>query len=422
MNDPTDPVESVDILSQLAQPETRRNPYPFLHWLREHDPVHRTRAGFYLLSRHADVQWVLENTGSVFRGPDRERHPEALRHRSRMLFLNSIAMKDPPEHTRLRALLNRGLTPHHVWGLRERIAQISDRLLDAITEPLRDGETVDLHSSVSIPLTTGVFVELIGVPVADSAWLASLVADIYPAAMPLPQDGVVSYDEMLAKADECTAELESYFLELFAQRRRAPGEDLISALVAKRDDDLDQLGDDELISMLWILWVAGVETSAGGVDQCLRAMLIHPDQHGWLHGDLGQVTAFAGEALRCYGSSLFAGISRVATRDVEFDGGTIPAGSDVRPSLAAANRDPAVFPNPDRFDPSRDLDAALSFGHGMRSCPATSLSLAELTVSLPRIHARFPSLVSAGEPSWHERVATRLLRRLPAALDTRPNA
>lgn len=412
--------EPTDALGRLSEPEVRSNPYPFLGWLRENDPVHRTRAGFYLVTRHADVLWVLQNTGSVFRVPSSENpdteYPEARRHQSKAIFLNSFAMKDPPEHTRLRRLVARDFSPQRVERLRPRIGDICDRTLDAITAPLRDGEVVDLHRIFSMRLSTNITAALFGVPEDRCEWLAGMAADSVAATMTLSRDMVDRPEEMLARANESSGQITEYFRDLFAARRRSPEDDLISAMLAKHRNDPGQLTDDELLGTLWVLWIAGVENVAGAIDQGVRSMLNQPGECRWLRGDLTQATAFAEETVRCDASSLFAGIMRIATRDVELSGTVIPAGSDVRPSMAAANHDPSVFSDPDRFDPARDHKAALSFGHGMRRSPGKFLSLAAMTVSLPKIHARFPDLVAAGEPVWHDQVSTRYLRALPVSI------
>ncbi|HEY4454073.1 MAG TPA: cytochrome P450 [Pseudonocardiaceae bacterium] len=406
---------TTDVLAALAEPEIRRDPYPLLARLREQDPVHRTSKGFYLLTRHADVKWTFEQTGTVFLGPDRAQlaaqYPEAERHRAQQLFLNSIAMQNPPDHGRLRAPMVRAIHAASSSGLAARVETRCEELLDAISEPLRDGAVVDLHERLSLPLSTRVFADLLGVPDVDAPRLAGLITDIYPATMPLANGRAQSYDEVFAKADSAAEELCDHLVDLFDQRRDQPCDDIVSALVAQHDRNSAELSDDELIAMVWLLWVAGVETAAAGIDHGLRAAMIHRD-----HLRLDDGAAFGGEALRLYGSSLFAGVVRVATEDVRFGDVTIPVGSDVRPSTAAANRDPAVFADPDRFDPSRSQQESMSFGGGMRDCFAAPVARTELSVTLRRTRARFPELVAAGEPVWHQGVATRLMRTLPARL------
>jgi cytochrome P450 len=409
-----------DVLARLAEPEVRRNPFPLLGWLRENEPVYKTSVGFYLLTRHEDVMWVLRNTGDALLGPSpkllEEQYPEASQYRTQRLFLNSVAMKDPPEHGRLRGAVTNALSADLVNRLVPRIREICDGLLETLAGQVRDGETVDLHTQFSLPLSTTVFAELLGVPLTDADWLANLIAEIYTATMPMADENVATYAERFSRADERSARLTAYFLELFEQRRQTPHDDLVSALVSRRTSGVHQLSDDELLSMVWILWVAGVETAAGGIDHGLRAMLVHRDQTHWIHGTDSDVQAFGEESLRLYGSSLYAGIVRIASRDLRFGDVVIPAGSDVRPSTASANRDPGVFADPDAFDPSRSHQLSVSWGYGMRHCFGAHLARAEMNVALLMMHSRFPDLALAGEPTWHDGVSTRLMRGLPAAV------
>src|SRR5262245_30029385 len=154
----------MDVLAEFAAPDFRRDPYPFLRWLRENEPVHRTSVGFYLVSTYADAALVQRETGDLFRGPDKSRlaqqYAAALRHPSMAFRLDAMLLKDPPEHTRLRRLVAREFTPKRVSALVDRIATLCDELLDAIDEPLRDGAVVDLHATLAKPLTLNVIAEL----------------------------------------------------------------------------------------------------------------------------------------------------------------------------------------------------------------------------------------------------------------------
>ena len=244
----------MDVLERFASPEFRADPHPYLHQLRRSDPVHRTSAGYYLLSRHTDAWWTLRNTGTVFRAPDRDQlarqYPQALRHRAVAVQLESIAGKNPPEHTRLRRLVNRDLTAGRIAGLTDRIVALCDRLLDEIEQPLRDGVEVDLHHALSLPLTLQVFGDLLGVPEDDREMLSSTAIAV------MTSFGSPS-EEALRVADEQTDRIAAYFDDLVGRRRRAPCHDLVSALARVRDEDPDRLDDAELTSMLWILWLSG---------------------------------------------------------------------------------------------------------------------------------------------------------------------
>ncbi|WP_406440287.1 cytochrome P450 [Streptomyces sp. NBC_01613] len=388
---------TVDALILLSSPEAARDPYPVLARLREEEPVHRTPAGFWLVSRHADAQALL--AGDALRAP--EQLPAAGGHASLAMRLDTMLLKDGAEHARLRRLVARDFTPRRVEGLRARMAAICDRLLDTVAAELHDGGESDLHRSLSVPFTLQVFSELLGVPEGDRAELAECVQDIVAAF------GSGRPDQ-LAVADARTEHLTGYFRELAAARAAEPQDDLVSALVRARDDDPDRLAERELLATLWALWIVGFETTAAALDHGVLALLAHPE--------LPLDDGFVAEVLRWSGPALFSSIPRIAVRDLELDGGTVPAGADVRIAFATANRDPRAFPDPDRFAPGRAGDAALALGHGIHYCLGAFLARAELAVALPRVRARFPALTTAGEPDWNPAVIMHAPATLPVRL------
>lgn len=394
---------TADALTRLASPEAARDPYPVLARLREEEPVHRTGAGFWLVSRHADARALL--SGDALRAP--EQLPAAGGHASLAMRLDTMLLKDGTEHARLRRLVARDFTPRRVEGLRARMTEICDRLLDGVDAELRDGGESDLHRSLSVPFTLQVFSELLGVPEPDRAELASCVQDIVAAF------GSGRPDQ-LAVADARTEHLTAYFRDLAATRASDPRDDLVSALVRAHDDDPDRLAERELLATLWALWIVGFETTAGALDHGVLALLAHPE--------LPLDDAFVAEVLRWSGPALFSSIPRIAVRDLELEGGTIPAGGDVRIAFAAANRDPRAFPDPDRFAPGRTADTALGLGHGIHYCLGAFLARAELAVVLPRVRARFPDLTAAREPDWNPAVIMHAPATLPVGIGRRGQA
>ncbi|QUQ65530.1 cytochrome P450 [Kutzneria sp. CA-103260] len=398
-----------DVLTVFSSAEFRADPVPTLHWLLDEQPVHRTRKGFYLISRYSDVD-QLSGHDLVHR-PDRarlsEQFPAAQRHRSMRVLLDSMVMANPPEHTRLRRLIGRAFTPHRVDGLRARIGAITDEVLAQIAEPLLDGESVDLHHCWAEPVTLQVLSELLGVPESDRRWLAATVLHI--------SDGIASADEQrMVLADEQTELLDVYFRDLAARKRRQPADDLISALVGTPDEPAP--GD--LFGVLWLLWLAGFESSASMMDHGALALFDHPDQASRLDGDHQAGLAFADEVLRHSVVELFTPIPRIAARDLVLSGVDIPAGADLRPMIAAANRDPRMFPDPDRFDPARgNAVAGFAFGQGLHRCVGAFLARAELAIGLARLRRRFPTLGAAGELALvDDIVSTRMTRAFPVAL------
>lgn len=414
---------SPDVFAGLTAPDEEL--FPFLAWLREHDPVHRTSAGFYLVSRYADISRAYRGTGTDFRTPSREElptyYPHVVKHRCLQLACDTLLMKNPPEHTRLRRLVARDFTPRRVEELRERIEQITGRLLDAITEPLRDGEIVDLDATVSKELPRFVFAALFGVPDADSPWLSSLIDEVIGGLSP------AATEEQLIAADEAIVRVEAYFAELCAQRRRAPRQDLISALVSLHSDGPDRLNEEELMCMLRSLWLPTFDTSSNTLNHGFLAILDHPDQRGWLRGDHAQAVMFTEEVLRHRPTVMLTVAARIATRDIEMSGVTLPEGSDVRTLPVSGNRDSAAFGDADRFDPSRfDRTAQaltrrhsmpLAFSDGIHYCLGAHLARTQTAVVLQRLHCRFPNLVLATEPTRKTTLIMRKVLRVPVRLD-----
>ncbi len=400
---------SLDLLAQFTSPEFQRDPYPFLHRLREADPIHRTTKGFYLATRHADADFVLTSTGDLFQSPGLAEvtaaMPQIAEHRALSILMTCVMARNPPEHTRLRRLVASWFTPRAIDAFAGKIDQISRRLLDAIDEPLRDGEVVDLHVALSEPLPRLMIAELLGVPASDHSWLIDAVHDI---ADGLTAATTAGPPDALALADEQTVRMENYFRDLAAERRRAPGDDLISGLVRS------ELTEDELVNLVWLLWLAGTDANTVSMDHCVWSLLTFPEQSHWL---LGNATSFVDEVLRRTAPVMFSPLPRPATRDFEIDGVVYPAGTDIRPVLTAANRDPAAFPDPDRFDPSRDNRQMLTFSAGIHHCLGVFLARTGLATATSQLHRRFPALVGLAEPRWGGLAVESATRSLPVALE-----
>jgi cytochrome P450 len=413
-----------DAFAELASPACIRDPYPFMHWLREHDPVHRAASGIFLLSRHADIYWVLKATGDAFRGPapgELARYfPRAATSLSLNLLASTLAMKEPPTHTRLRRLVSRDFTVRQIDSLRPSIVRIVEARLDGMAPALARGETVDLHREFALALPMLVFAELFGMPQQDMSGLAAGIGTILEGLSPHASDA------QLAAADATSAKVQAYFGALIARKRTESRQDILSLLVGAHDDDADALSDAELISMLWGMLLGGFATTAATIDHAVLAMLAYPEQRHWLLGDAAAVKAFVEEVLRCEAPAMFSSIPRIAQRDIALPGGVIPKNADVRVLIAAGNRDPNAFADPDRFDPARfhhtspgmstEGNIMLSFGHGIHFCLGAQLARVQLAESLPRVHARFPTLALAEEPTREPSAFLRTFRVLPVRL------
>jgi cytochrome P450 family 114 len=416
----TEPVdvltEPVDVLTEIVRTENLVDPHPFLAWVRNHDPVHHSPSGVYLVSRYADGHEVLQNS-TLFRNPEPDEFfrlfPTAHQHRSQLLFLHTVIMNNPPAHTRLRRLIFRDFTAGRIETLRGSVGEISDRLIAAVVPPYRDGQVVDLNASISSQLPVHVFGELLGIPEDDRAELQTkmplVLVSMHPGAT----------EEQLLTADETDESIERYFADLVSKRRRNPQDDLLSALVTAHDNDPDMLSFDELMSMLWGLWAGGWATTVAAINYGVLTMLRHSDQVHWLRAGPGEAQSFVDELLRYEAPAAFSAASRYPRQDVRLSGVTVPEGADVRVLFNACNRDPDMFEEPDRFDPSRPFmhRTHLSFGHGLHYCLGAALARMELSVILPKIDSSFPDLTLAGQPAYRPALPVRTIDHLPVAMD-----
>jgi cytochrome P450 len=316
---------------------------------------------------------------------------------------------DPPDHTRLRRLVTKAFTHRRIQALRPRIEAITDSLLDdlaaAATAPDGTSKPIDLIESFAFPLPLTVICELLGVPTDDRAdfrrWTTVVVAD------DAPEDELRSASHAMA----------GYLSQLLAEKRRRPADDLLTALTQARDED-DRLDEQELISMTFLLLVAGHETTVNLIGNGLLALLDHPEQLERLREDPSLVPAAVEEFLR-YDGPVNLATMRFTTEPVELGGVEIPSGQFVLVSLAGANRDAERFPEPDRFDVTRQASGHVAFGHGIHFCLGAPLARLEGEVAFTRLLARYPKLRLAGAPTelrWRESSLIRGLEVLPLLL------
>ncbi|MFI6874466.1 cytochrome P450 [Streptomyces sp. NPDC050400] len=310
---------------------------------------------------------------------------------------------DPPDHTRLRTLVAREFTARRVQALYPRIEEAATALLDAVAA---DGRA-DLVASYAYPLPLTIICELLGVPDADRP------------AFRVWSTQVVALDDPEGSA-RASQEMGAYLAGLAEEKRRLPDaadSDLLHALVRSHDGDgADRLTPEELLGMAFLLLVAGHETTVNLISNAVQLLLGHPEQLAALRADPALLTGAVEETLR-YESPAPAGTYRYTAEPVELGGARIPAGARVVLSIAAANRDPARFPAPERFDITRDparTRAHLAFGHGLHHCLGAPLARMEATVALRILLDRFPRLAFDGDgtPQWRTSLM-RSLRELP---------
>jgi cytochrome P450 len=321
-----------------------------------------------------------------------------------------MLVSDPPDHTRLRRLVSAGFTARRIERLEPRIAAIADVLLDTMA----GRDEVDLIEAYAFPLPIQVICELLGVPSTDRddfrSWSNAVVA------------GTLSTDPGLTEQSRTAmGRIVDYIGQLLAAKRRTPGDDLLSALLEVHDQG-DRLTENELVSMVFLMLIAGHETTLNLIGNGVYLLLTHPDQRRRIEEDPSLLPSAIEEFLR-YESPLQATALRLTTQPVHYSGVTIPAHQPVLISLASANRDDTAIPDPDRFDIARQGVAHVAFGHGIHFCLGAALARLEGRIAITALLHRYPGLHLAHRPddlTWRPNLFIRGLARLPIRLTPRP--
>ena len=394
---------SDEILFNPLLPEFHADPYPFYRRLREKEPVHQSPMGFWVLTRYEDCVAVLRDQrfgreefqqmlSSVY-GDDSEK-PQLPR---------SMLFRDPPDHTRLRALVSKAFTPRMIETMRDHIQEIVDRLLDRV----QDAGRMDVMEDLAYPLPVTVICEMLGVPVEDHASIRGWSADI---ARSLDAIGLPSDQTIVERGRTSRRALAGYFRRLVPERRARPQQDLLSGLIAAEEQG-DKLSQDEVIAMCLLLFIAGHETTVNLIGNGTLALLRHPDQMRKLQADPALIGNAVEELLR-YDSPVQR-TARIASVDAEVGGQPMPKGTMVITALGAANRDPAQFPDPDVLDVTRKDPRHISFGFGIHFCLGAPLARVEGQLALGTLLRRMPKLALAeANPEWRESSVLRGLKRL----------
>ena len=361
------------------------DPYRTYEELRRKDPVHRMRlVEAWALTRYEDVQDVLI---------DHKRFTNAERNYDYMQYRTFLDL-DPPDHTRLRGLVSKAFTPRAVRELGPRIQGLVDELLDAVAGKSR----IDLISDFAFPLPVIVIAEMLGVPAEDRARFREWSDDIALSVNPLLNSGQIE------RVQQATEELFDYFEGIIEQRRQAPQNDMISALLAAEEEG-DRLTHEELLSTLMLLLVAGNETTRNLIGNGMLALLKNPAQLQRLRDRPELLDSAINELLR-YDSPVQID-SRNAIDDVEIGGKRIAAGQRILAIVGAANRDPQVFANPDELDIGRDEVSHLSFGRGIHYCLGSPLAILEGRIAFTSLLERFSSIRLASDPVFKDQIVLR---------------
>jgi cytochrome P450 len=408
MNEQVKTVAGAPLFNPLA-PDFIANPYPFYHRLRETEPMHLTPLGFYVASRHADIATILRDKrfGKDFAGRMSRRHgPEILEEPVYRSMRHWMLQQDPPDHTRLRGLVVRAFTARRVEDMRPRIQEIVDWIIDRVESRGR----MDLIADFAFRLPVTVICDMLGIPSEDRElfFTSSRTGGRLLDPVPLSRAEIEQHNASnLAAAD--------YFNRLFELRRREPGDDLTTQLV-QAEEHGSKLSNEELTANIILLFGAGHETTVNLIGNGLLALYRNPDQLRLLRED-PSLTAGAVEELLRYDSSVQV-TGRTTLEDVDEIGGIpLAKGQSVICLLGSANRDPAIYADPDRLDITRADVRPLSFGGGIHYCLGAQLARIEGEIAIATLLRRLPGLQvdDAEHPDWRQTFVLRGLNTLPAS-------
>jgi cytochrome P450 len=409
---------TVDLNVNIAGSEFKADPFPVYRRLREQAPVYRVTLPdlqlAWLVTRYDDVVTVLTDerfAKDAFRVLSKERlaaSPWLARMLTPLLMplARHMLNRDPPDHTRLRALVQQAFSPRLVEGMRGRIETLADELLDRV---IRRGR-MDLIADYALPIPTTVIAEMLGVPVGDRHkfhhWSSAMLSA-----------GASRFG--LLRAMPSALRFMRYIRRLIQTRRANLSDDLISALITAKEAS-ERLSDDELLSMILLLIVAGHETTVNLIASGMLALLEHPDQLERLRNDPGLIKPAIEELLR-FTAPVETSTERFACEDVELAGVKISKGEMVLAAIASANRDESRFMNPDRLDITREPNKHLAFGLGIHFCLGASLARLEGQMAINTLLARTRDLQLTVDPStlrWRSGLVLRGLKALPVSFTT----
>ena len=386
------------------------DPYPVYHRLRERDPLHwsiLTRQ--VVVSRYEDVDRILRDWRSF--SNDLRKDPGSNQSvAARRRLKPSMLALDPPDHTRLRRLVNRAFTPRQVAKMEDYIRATAHALLDDVG----DAGEFDLMPAFAVPLPTIVIARMIGVPEEDldrfKAWSDDLARLLEP----------ILSERRLEKAFAADRQFAAYFTNVIEERRREPRDDLVSRLV-EAEEEGDKLTADETKVMLRLLLAAGNETTTNLIGNGLRALLRHPEQLALLR-ERPELAGAAVEELLRYDSPVQVD-GRIAVKDTEVGGTTVEAGTRVAPLLGSANHDPTRFRRPAELDITRSDVGNISFGRGIHHCLGAPLARLEGRVALEVLLERFEDIrFGSRRPVFRRTIVLRGLRHLDVRVRRRRSA
>jgi cytochrome P450 len=387
------------------------DPSPGYAWLRENDPIHWSESlRAWVVTRYDDVREVFDRPARFSSDRFRKLDPQYASQRDAVVAVGRVlgdwmAFRDPPDHTRLRALLQKSFTTRQLDRTRPQIEQMLNHLLD---EMAKRGDC-DFVRDFAFPLPAGVIAILLGVPASDipqlGRWSDQMSA--YIGGSTLPIDNV-------DRTREGLDEMCRYFRELIQRKKRRPDDALISMMLASEDSG-DTLCEEEVVSNCVLLLFAGHETTTNLLANGLWLLLQNPEELAKLQKHPALVGSAVEEFLRL--EAPVPATNKVALEELSWRGSTIRAGDKVLPFIAAANRDPRHFAQPDRLDIARHPNRHLAFSHGIHFCLGAPLARLEATLGFSALLERFPRIQALeNEATWKPLIFFRALERLRVGL------
>lgn len=402
--------QKVDIISS----EFKADPFPIFAHLRRAEPVYRAtlpdKTSVWLVTRYKDVYSLLKD-GRFAKSRYNAMTPEQLRKQPwvppmfRPLERNMLDL-DSPDHTRLRSLVHKAFTPRLIEQMQMRVQTVADELLDAVLQKGR----MDMIGDYALPLPMTIITEILGVPTKDHnkfhKWSKVIVS--------------INQFNVNWRVIPAIWKFNRYLRNFFKVRRRDLRDDLVSALI-QAEESGDTLSEDELLAMVFLLLIAGHETTVNLIGNGMLALLEHPEEMERLRGDPSLIQSAVEELLR-YTAPVFMSTERYALEDVTIQGVTIRRGEMVLGVLGSANRDEEVFDNSDKLDITREPNKHLSFGFGIHFCLGAPLARLEAQIAIKTLLARFPSLRLQGSTEslrWRPSLILRGLDALPVSIERR---
>ncbi|MFD3257094.1 cytochrome P450 [Paenibacillus lentus] len=376
-----------------------QNPFPVYAQMRDKEPIMRTlfpdgQHG-WIISKYEDAVDALKDPRFVKDMRNAGINKDVIFFKDNMLF------SDPPDHKRLRGLVQKAFTPQLISGMKDRIQQIADELLAAV----EGQESIHLIDDYAFPLPIIVISEMLGVPNSDRdkfrVW----------------SNALIEFSGQDEETRNLTLEFREYLVDWIAKVRKQPGNDLISQLVISEEQG-DRLREDELYNLVMLLIIAGHETTVNLIGNGILSLLQHPDQLQLLQDQPELIQQAIEEMLRYNGPVEFS-TSRWVREDLEFKGVSMSRGDLVIVSLTSANRDPEQFNDPDLFDITREKSPHLAFGKGIHLCLGAPLARLEVEIAINTLLKRYPDIRLKGDASeleWRQGMIVRGVKEIPLYL------